>query len=347
MYAWPLLRAGSLHGRGAHQTQGLHPTPDGLASSALLAMLTHYHSTGPLLGVAAHAIVGLRGHVRRKVLLALVAAAGAWFVVLGPFVLTQRGDLESTARWQRSAAPNRAEHLFLQLLRQPARVLVQAAPPQPAPGLALSLAVAVATLGAARERRLSLWAWVAAATSRCSRSPIWPSAPSSSHRSLHGHGGARRVRAGGIGGRRGWGCAPSSRPACAGACAWSLLFGEPVVHPWREYSALFDSFATEQCLLVFQGSRPYSPALMAVLHYLFPAAGPVLVTERGPGPSGRALPETDSCLVVVEDHRGRAAADELCRTGRRRPHASTGEGCRPWRGWRGDVRRARHPDSAS
>jgi len=61
-----------------------------LAACAVVAMLTHYLTAGPLAALAAYALFRLRGQARRDALTALLLAGIAFAVLWGPVMLGQR-----------------------------------------------------------------------------------------------------------------------------------------------------------------------------------------------------------------------------------------------------------------
>jgi hypothetical protein len=305
-----------------------------LGGCALLAMLTQYHAAGPLLALTAYAAIRLRGATRKRVALTLAVAAGLWLAAWGPFLAAQGGEFRSTASWQRVAATQRADHPFLDLVRLPARMLAPARPGR-LPDLAVSLAVLAVVIGAARRRPLALWAAIAAGNLALLTAvdvSLGTMQLGIVRYSLAAGPGVYVLVAGAAGGKSAWRhLPPLLGVALASSSLWSPAparrFSSPTALPWRDYAAAVGRLGGQhECMLVFDGTSPSSPALMAALHYLFPLAGPVMLSEAGLPP---VLPEGVRCVVRIADIRPRG------REGSARPpafgeHSSPPPGQAPW-----------------
>lgn len=96
-----------------------------VGASMLAMMLTHYFAAGAAVGLGLYALLTLRGRARTHAIGAFVAAAVLFCVLWGPSFLGQRSNFTANYSWVTDAGPGHAQRVALDLLRLPARLIVE------------------------------------------------------------------------------------------------------------------------------------------------------------------------------------------------------------------------------
>ncbi len=106
----------------------------GLTAASTSAMLVHYFCVGPLLGIAAYAMVRLRGRARNGAIAAFAAAAIVFGLAWGPRMWQQRNSFatdDPSTLFLRNAGPDHVVHTIGRVAELPLRLLLD--PPSSSP----------------------------------------------------------------------------------------------------------------------------------------------------------------------------------------------------------------------